>query len=981
MAKPQPFRLSEGGLIDRNKPIDFKFNGQGYCGFEGDSLASALLANGVKVVARSFKYHRPRGIYTAGEEEPSALVELGRGSTRIPSCRAPAVKLHDGLTSRSQKGWPSLDFDLGRIVDYTRSLWPAGFYNKTFKWPGWHTWESSIRRSSGLGRVPNGPDPDHYERMNWHCDLLICGGGLAGLTAALIAGRSGMRVLLAEQDWEFGGAALGEKILLNDRPAMEWVARVLSELKQLSNVLLLTGTTVTGLYDHKVATLVQAGDGGGWRECYWQVRPRNIVLATGAIEQGLIFPNNDRPGIMLAGAVRDYLNRFAVIPAQHIAIACNNDSAYQTAIDLVQAGASVVALIDEREYVPEKLSQRLADLGVSQLLNTRITDTSGTRGIRSIRVKTTDGETQKLDCDLLAVSGGWAPRVHLLSHAGGRLRFDSESHCFIPHQCPEGIHIAGSISGPGSLSDALEQANNSVQVIGRSLGISIPSTALPEINQQPIFSVSSTWQPPRGSAKRQWIDLAHDVTTHDAALAVQEGFESVEHFKRYTTAGMSVDQGKTSNTNAFLVLSDLTGSNPDETGTTTYRPPYSPVSAGVMAAQANGDLYAPHRFLPAHAEHEALGALFEDFGWQRPECYPLQDETPAEAISREVLAVRNDVGVFDNSPIGKLEVCGPDAANFLDRFYINDIRSLKPGKARYGLMLNENAVIIDDGIVICINPEHFIVHTTSANAQRINDHMEEWLQCEWPDLQLVIHNATSQWANFTVAGPKSRELLDTLDHSFDISPRALPHMSVTQGSICGTQARLSRVSFSGELSYEINVRASHASALLKSIVTAGEPFAITPFGVEALMVLRIEKGYLHVGSETDGSTTPDDVGWGEVARRKNRDFIGRRSLFRAANTANDRKQLVGLEPVDPDQTIPVGGHLLIGRDRQFPTRTDGWVTSACYSPTLGRHISLAMLRDGQAQHAKSIRVYDQGQFLDAKVVTPTFYDPDNTKLS
>lgn len=981
MAESQPFRLDSGGLIDRDKPLRFQFNNKQYSGFEGDSLASALLANGVKVVARSFKYHRPRGIFTSGEEEPCGLVETGSGSTRVPNVRATTQPLEDGLSSRSQKGWPSLDFDVGRIIDFTHGLWPAGFYNKTFKWPGWHTWEKPIRNSAGLGRVPEGPDPDHYERVNWHCDLLICGGGPAGLMAALLAGRAGLRVLLAEQDREFGGSLIKERTGLNDKPAVEWVRSVIRKLNALPNVILLPRTTATGIYDHKVTTLVQTGTGTNWRECYWVVRPKKILLATGAIEQGLIFPSNDRPGIMLSGAVREYLNRYAVVPGRQVVVAGNNDSIYQTAFDLADSNIEVTAVADERENIDTGLAGRLAALGIDLLAGSRIVNSKGSSGIRAVQVRNAEQEARWINCDLLAVSGGWAPRVHLLSHAGGHLKFDGANHCFVPGQTPDGVYVAGQASRPTDLAGAFSVAIDASIAVCQSLDVVSPDLDIPQITADIVCSRHSAWNPPIASGHRQWVDLAHDVTTDDVELAVREGYESVEHFKRYTTAGMSVDQGKTSNTNAFLLLSHLTNKDPADTGTTTFRPPYAPVTAGVIAAQSSGDLYVPKRYLPAHSIHKKMGAKFEDFGWQRPEYYPKDSESKEDSIHREVMGVRSGVGVFDNSPIGKLEVCGPDAAGFLDRLYINNIRQLSPGKARYGLMLNESGVIIDDGVVVSLTEQHFIVHTTSANAHRVFEMMEEWLQCEWTNLKVAVHDATSSWANFTVAGPKSRDVLSVLDSDMDLSPGALPHMSAVSGSLLGLDCRISRVSYSGELSFEVNVPAGCAASILEAIIEAGEPHQITPYGVEALMVMRTEKGYLHVGSDTDGATTPDDVGWGAIARRKGRDFIGRRSLARPANTAGGRKQLVGIEPTDSTQALMPGGHLLLGTDRDAPAITDGWVTSACFSPTLNRYIALAMLRDGQDHLGDPVVIYDQGKRHNARVVAPAFYDPENARLS
>jgi len=974
-------RLPDGGQIDRSRPLRFTFNGTSYAGFEGDTLASALLANGVKVIGRSFKYHRPRGIFTAGEEEPCALVETGVGDARVPTCRAPVVPLEDGLVANSQNCWPSVNFDLGRLVDLTHGLWPAGFYNKTFKWPSWHTWEGLIRKSAGLGRPLTGPDPDYYEQVNAYCDLLVCGGGPAGLLAALAAGRAGLRVILAEQADSFGGVLNWEDVDLDQAPAPTWVAGVAEELGQLHNVLLLPRTTVTGIYDHLVTSMLQTGHGTAWRECFWTVRPRHILLTTGAIEQGLIFPGNDRPGIMLAGAARQYLNRYAVRVGEQVIVSTNNDSAYQTVFDLARRGIKVSTVIDVRRNVSESLRNRLSELGVYLLPAARISGTRGGKGITAVTIEDLDGhDLGRRECDLLAVSGGWAPRVHLLAHARGSLRFDDASQSFLPDRLPAGISVAGSANGTTGLDQCLAEAAEHAIRICETLGGPVDPPQLPKVTRSVVEADLVAPMQIDSSQPRQWIDLAHDVTFGDAELAVREGYVSVEHFKRYTTTGMSVDQGKTGNLNAFIVLGALTGREPGEVGTTTFRPPYTPVTLGAIAGRNTGEFYAPRQYLPAHTSHQKLNARFEDYGWQRPDCYPQDGESDHEAILREVRSVRNQVGVFDNSPIGKLEVRGPDAAEFLNRVYINNVLSLKTGHCRYGLMLNENGVIIDDGVFIRLGDDHFLLNTTSAGVARIHSMLEEWLQCEWPHLQVVVDDVTTQWANFTVAGPAARQVVETLDPSMDISAQALPHMACAIGTVAGLDTRLVRVSFSGELSFEINVPARMAASFFETILEAGKPFDIAPYGVEALMVLRTEKGYLHVGSDTDGSSTPDDVGWGRVARNKTTDYIGKRSLFRLANQDLDRKQLVGLEPLDRQQALRPGGHLLIGENREPPAETDGWITSACFSPTLERSIALGVLKGGREKTGEILTVCDGAQRFSVKVVSPVFYDPSNMKL-
>ncbi len=977
-------RLAEGGLIDRNRPLQFSFNGQSYTGFQGDTLASALLANNISVLGRSFKYHRPRGIFTAGEEEPCALLEIGEGNACVPSCRAPAIPLSEGLVANSQNCWPSVNFDLGRVFDYTHMFWPAGFYNKTFKWPNWHTWEGLMRKAAGLGRPLTGPDPDYYEQVNAHCDLLICGGGPAGLMAALTAGRSGARVMLVDQDESFGGSLNWEQVRIEGKTGPAWAHDTVDELKSLPGVMLLPRTTVSGNYDHRVTTLLQRGKNTAWRECLWTVRPQKILLATGSIEQGMIFPNNDRPGIMLAGAVRHYLNRYAVIPGRNTVVVCNNDTAYQTVFDLARAQVQVSTVIDIRKTVSAEIRQHLAELGTALYTGARISDTRAEHRsgrISEVGVERLNGRSLgKLECDLLAVSGGWSPRVHLLAHARGQLSFDPVSQSFLPAQLPLGFAVAGSAGGSHKLAATLEDSVRISGEICRSLGFQGHESAVPRIDQSTIESNEVTAAPLNMSKPRQWIDLAHDVTLGDADLAGREGFVSVEHFKRYTTTGMSVDQGKTGNLNALIVLGALSGREPGEVGSTTFRPPYMPVTLGAMAGRKLGKFYAPRRYLPAHTLHEKLQARFEDYGWQRPDCYPRAGESPQDAVNREAVAVRTSVGVFDNSPIGKIEVRGPDAAEFLHRIYINNVLTLKPGHARYGLMLNENGVIIDDGVFVRLADDHFLVHTTSGAVARITALMEEWLQCEWTGLQVLLDDVTTQWANFTIAGPKARKVLAGLDTDIDISTDAMAHMTAATGTVAGMEARVVRVSFSGELSFEINIPASHARNLMQTVLEAGKPFDITAYGIEALMVLRTEKGYLHVGSDTDGASTPDDVGWGNVARKKATDYIGKRSLYRPGNLAPDRKQFVGLVAVDSSQPIRPGGHLLIGTDRQPPARTDGWVTSSCYSPNLDRHIALGMLQGGREREGEILTVCDESDRYRVQVVSPTFYDPQNQRL-
>ncbi len=986
----QAYRMPEGGCIDRSSTLSFRFNGRHLTGHPGDSLASALLAHGIHFVGRSFRYHRPRGIFSAGEEEPCALVETGSGAQRTPTCRAPAVALVEGLEARSQNCWPSLHTDLARILDYSHRLWPAGFYNKTFKWPNWNVWEGLVRHAAGLGRCPTEADPDHYEQLHAHCDLLVCGAGPAGLLGSLMAARAGMRVIVVEQDRQLGGSLQRENIHLDGKPASAWVREVEQELRSLPRVTVLTDTTMAGIYDHNVTTLVQRGNEAAWRECLWTVRPRHVLLASGTIEQGLIFRNNDRPGTMLAGAARAYLNQYAVAAGNRLVITCNNDSAYQTARDFHEQGRKIVAIIDSRKQPGNEAKKLLGQLGVPLFTSARISNTRGSKRIRQVSVQTLEGKSiGHFGCDLLAVSGGWAPRVHLLCHARGALRFDDKTQCFLPDRLPAGFSVTGAVAGVTGLSATFASAADQIQAISAGLGFKAHPVHQPLVTQTALEASSVEAAPLVFSRHRQWIDLAHDVTLSDAELAVREGFTPVEHFKRYTTTGMSVDQGKTGNLNAFLALSKLTGRPVGEIGTTTFRPPYMPVTLGALAGRDTGVNYAPKRFLPAHQVHCALAATgdsegspqFGDYGgWQRPDYYALPGETPQSSIEREVRAVRATVGIFDNSPIGKIEVRGADAAEFLNRMYINKVTNLAPGRSRYGLMLNEQGIIMDDGVFTCLDEDHYLVNTTSAGVAHVLRHFERWLQCEWPELNVLVDDVTTQWANFTLAGPRARQLLQQLETAIDLSPSALPHMSAACGQLAGMPARVVRVSFSGECSFEVNVPSDRAADFMVQCLKTGAPLGITPYGIETLMVLRLEKGYMHVGSDTDGMSTPDDVGWGEVANNKPDDFIGKRSLSLCANQASGRRQLVGLLATNATQAITAGGHLLVGGNRKPPADTDGWISSAARSPHLHRHIALGLLRDGRSHLGDVITVYDQGERYLVKVVEPAFFDPDNTRL-
>ncbi len=944
-----PHRVARGGQVDRTQPVAFSFDDRSLQGCAGDCLASALLANGVRTVSRSFKFHRPRGVFSCGMEEPNALLQLGSGAKAVPSARATLVELTQGLQARSQSGWPSVDFDVGRSMDLIAPLWAAGFYNKTFIWPSWHTYEPMIRRMAGLGRAPGQRDPDRYEVGNLHCDVLVVGGGVAGLRAALEAGRAGARVVVAEQDHQFGGESAWSGATVDGSPAGKWLSQTMEQLNRMPDVRLLSRTTATGYYDHDVLALVervqQAGP-GALRERYRIVRAGRVILATGAIEQPLIFANNDRPGIVLAGAARQYLRRYGVAVGSRVLVATNNDSAYGLAGDLKDAGVTVLGVADTRQQVPEVLVAAMRTLSIAILPGFIPIDTQGFGALRQVTLGhlSADGAhidaRRSLECDALAVSGGFNPTLHLYAQAGGKLAYEESSGGLFP--------VA---------------QHRSIEIVG---------TATEKVPAGPRVS-------PVGKSKRKWVDLAHDVTVADLELALRENFTSVEHVKRYTTVGMAADQGKTSAAATLGLLGKLRAIAPAKLGHTTLRPPFMPVTLGAIAGRETGERFAPHRLLPMHDWHTAHGAVFQDFGeWRRPIVYLRPGETREQAMHREAVAVRTDAGLFDGSPLGKIEIHGPDARDFIDRFYINDLTTLKPYRARYGLMLRETGIIFDDGTVVMLAPDRFLITTTSGNANRVVAWLEEWRQCEWPHLKAAVMPVTDQWGTVSIAGPKARTILAKLQTDIDLSGAAFPHLAMREGTLLGHPARIYRVSFTGELTYEINVPASKARELWEALMSAGASDGLQPLGMDALLLLRLEKGFLHVGSDTDGTSVPDDVGWGKVATNKTRHYVGKRSLSLPEHVRPDRLQLIGLTG-ERGRGFAIGSHLRAG---DSTNATDGWITSAGIMTLTQEPIALAMIRGGRAKVGSEVNVYEGGVVVGrARVVNPPFFDPSGDRMN
>ena len=997
----QPNRLPKGGRIDRNRRLEFSFNRKRYEGYSGDTLASALLANGISVVGRSFKLHRPRGIVGSGAEEPNAILQLGDGVVTVPNVRATQVELRYGLSAKSVNCWPSVQFDAGSLTGVFSRILPAGFYYKTFMWPKgfWKKYEHFIRRAAGLGVVPSGPDPDLYDKSNVHCDVLVVGGGPAGLAAALAAGRGGARVMLADEQSEFGGSLLARSDLIDQRPVMEWVVDVLAELAAMKHVRLLSRSTVFGYYDHNFLAIVErltdhlaTGSGIGVRERLWRVRAKRVVIAAGAIERPLVFANNDRPGVMLASAVSTYVNRYAVAPGKNVVVFTNNDSAYYTVLDLLRAGVAVAALIDIRPGPGGVLATRVRDEGVELVGGHAVVDVKGVKRVEGVEVMRLTGGgdaviglSRSIDCDLVAISGGWNPAVHLHSQSGARACFSNEKSCFVPGSSVQVERSIGACSGSFRLGDCLAEGFAAGAEAAQATGfggdaaVKLPLTSdVDEEDLRTMWLVPS--REPFGRGPKQFVDLQNDTTTADIKLASLEGYHSVEHVKRYTALGFGTDQGKLGNINGAAILASTLGTEISKTGTTTFRPAYTPVSFGAIAGRDVKALYEPVRKTALHEWHETANAEFENVGqWKRPWYYPQRGESMQEAVNRECLAVRSGVGLLDASTLGKIDVQGPDAAEFLDRVYTNDWKKLAVGRCRYGLMLGEDGMVMDDGVGSRLGEQHFVITTTTGGAAHVLAWLERWLQTEWPNLKVHLTSVTEHWATLSIAGPKSRALIAELCGDIDFSHKAFPFMSYREGTVADVGARVFRISFTGELSYEINVPANYARHVWEQLMVAGIKYGITPYGTEVMHVLRAEKGFIIVGQDTDGSVTPLDLGMQWIVS-KNKDFIGKRSLSRADCTREDRKQLVGLATDSPNDVLPEGAQLVDDPYLKIPMPMIGHVSSSYFSACLGRSVALALVKGGRARTGETVFApLAGGKVLSATIVSPVFYDAEGAK--
>lgn len=995
----QACRLPEGGRIDRAKPLSFSFDGRRYSGFSGDTLASALLANGVKLVARSFKYHRARGIYSAGIEEPNALFTLKSGDRVVPNVRGTGVELYDGLVAKSQNRWPSLRLDVMSAVGLFPKLFAAGFYYKTFMGPtrkSWLLYEHFIRRAAGLGAAASNPDPAHYEKAEAFCDVLVVGAGPSGLMAALAAGRSGARVILVEDDFELGGSLLARS---PGGQTDQWLDAVAAELESMANVRIMKRTCVFGAYDNLVFGLVERINEyrsdphpfEPWQR-YWIVRARRAILATGMIERPIVFGNNDLPGVMLASAARTYANRFGVRVGQKIAVFTNNNSAYSSAIELANAGSDVT-VIDSRREVEAGLVQTARGAGVTLHQGHVVARANGRQRVRSVDVtESSHAQTQpretrfRLSCDSLLVSGGWTPTLHLLSQRGPKLVYDEKRAMFVAGKVPKGFLLAGAAACDPGLGDRVRSGERAGNAAAEQCGFaprSVRADALPELsNDDPDLATEAMWEVPdvRGSkSAMKFVDIQNDVKTDDIGLAHREGYDSVELLKRYTTLGMATDQGKTANLNALAILAGLHRADINDVGTTMFRPPYRPVLVGALAGQTVHEHFRPTRRSPMHDWHERNGAVFTQTNlWVRPWYFPQPGESVRSASIREAVAVRERVGMVDVSSLGKIDVQGPDVAEFLNRVYVNNFDTLKPGKVRYGLMLRLDGIALDDGTTSRISEHDYFMTTTTAGESAVLTHLEYLLQTAWPDLEVQLTSVTSQWAGIAVAGPQCRSVLSNIIHDIDFSNEVLPFMGVDHGHLDGIPVRVSRLSFSGEMAYEVYVPAGYGEHVWQAIFDAGQAFGIVPYGTEALNILRTEKGHV-AGPELDGRTNLIDLGMGRMASRK-KPFVGSAMLQREGMVDPARPQLVGLKPEKDGDEFRAGA--ILCEQGQHGGHGLGRVSSVAYSPELATHIGLAFVSGGLSR---------QGDLIDAvfplrdevtavRVVSPHFVDPNGERL-
>ena len=999
----QNLRVKSSNFIDETSRIFFKFNGKTYYGFKGDTLASALLANDVHLVGRSFKYHRPRGIMTSGSEEPNAIVQVGNDKAITePNVRATEVEIYNGLEAKSQNCWPSVNFDIGGINNFLSPLLPAGFYYKTFMWPAsfWEKYEIAIRHSAGLGRSPTKPDTDIYEHRYIHCDVLVIGAGISGVIAAKTAAKNNLNTLLLDEKNELGGTTIyqnSDNFKIDNKISSEWLKDEIEELKKLDNLEIKTRTSVAAYhgYNYLLARenltdhLSKDEKENKVRQRLLKIRAKKVIIATGSLERPLIFNNNDRPGIMLSSAVKKYADYYGVICGKKNIFFTNNDTAYESAISLYKKGINVHCIIDIRESSNSSIVKEAQDLGIKIYWSHTVVDTHGYKRLKQISIMELSKDGQSfansnkivLDCDCLGIAGGWTPAVHLFTQSGGKLKFREKDQVFIPNIYPSKQISIGSCNGDFELDEIIK---NSSDTLKDFLEIDNSDYDNLTVKTTKETSKKNIWLLPSDKfigKTKPFVDYQNDATAKDIKLALREGFRSIEHVKRYTTTGMGTDQGKLGNMHALGIIADTTGVKMGEVGTTTFRPPYTPLTFGTIVGRNVGEYFDIFRRTPMNDWHINNNAEFENVGqWKRAWYYPRGNESMHEAVQRESKATRESAGILDASTLGKIDIQGSDASEFLNRVYTNAWSKLGIGKCRYGLMLNEDGMVYDDGVTTRLGENHYIMTTTTGGAANVMSKLEDYLQTEWPELDVYLTSVTDHFATATIGGPNSKKILNKLIPDLDLSDENFPHMSFKKAKIGKINCRIMRISFTGELSYEINVQANYGKSLWEQCIDAGKEFNITPYGTETMHLLRAEKGFIIVGQDTDGTMTPIDLQMDWVVSKKKYDFIGKRSLYRSDTMREDRKQMVGLLTDDSNIVLEEGAQI-VSEFNQNPVQMLGHVTSSYFSPNLNKSIALAVVKGGKDMMGKKLFIPMEDKTINVTVVDPVFLDKENKRLN
>jgi len=997
----QNYRLDKIGLVNREKKLSFKFNGKKYFGYEGDTLASALIANGVHLVGRSFKYHRPRGFFGAGVDEPYAIVQLYRNGETEPNVRATEQELFEGLEAKSVNCWPSVNFDIGAINNFLNIFLPAGFYYKTFMWPAsfWEKYEYFIRKSAGLGKSPDVPDPDIYEHKYIHCDVLVIGAGISGLIAAKTAAKSGFKTLLVEEKSYLGGSTIyqdSEFFKINNQNSASWLEKEINEIKKIENLEIKTRTSVAAFHGYNFLLarenltdhLPLEQRENKTRQKLLKIRAKKVITATGSIERPLIFDNNDRPGILLSSAIKKYADLFGVACGEKNILFTNNDSAYETALSLHKSGTKLSAIIDIRNNSSSEIVNKVKSLGIQIYWNHTVVNTKGYKRINKITImKLNDkgndvvGKKIELNCDCLAISGGWTPMVHLFTQSGGKLKFDNKDNIFVPDKTNLDQLSIGSAKGDFELDDVLK---NSIKDTKKFLNIENSNFDKIDVKCSKEKEKKNIWLLPSDrplSKTKPFLDYQNDSTAKDIKLALREGFKSIEHVKRYTTTGMGTDQGKLANMHALGIVADTTNTNMGDLGTTTFRPPYTPLTFGTIVGRNVGQFFDIFRKTPMHEWHVENNAKFENVGqWKRAWYYPKDGETMHDAVQRESKAARESSGILDASTLGKIDIQGTDANEFLNRVYTNAWSKLQIGKCRYGLMLNEDGMVYDDGVTTRLGENHYLMTTTTGGAANVMSKLEDYLQTEWPELDVFLTSVTDHYATASVCGPNAKKIINKIFKDLDLSDESFPHMSFKEVKLGDINCRVMRISFTGELSYEINVEASYGKYIWEKCIEAGKEFNITPYGTETMHLLRAEKGFIIVGQDTDGTMTPVDLQMDWIISKKKYDFIGKRSLYRSDTVREDRKQLVGLLTDDPNEILEEGAQIVKDENKK-PVDMLGHVTSSYFSPTLKKSIALAVLKEGKQLKGQKLLVPMIDKTIKVTVSDTIFLDKENERIN